>query len=150
MFVHGKRREELAKFAPYARFQIPVINTIVGGIEYGLFLVLCHLCEDFGRWACPTSMQTIHTSYEEGMEGGIGGMIIDGQYAGTAKLFIYAGKNSEGWQGIIIRDHLDLGPEKVDDVFRIADKFGEYLNEKGIPFERFNMKFPERQEVLVK
>jgi hypothetical protein len=48
----------------------------------------------------------------------------------------------------MIRDHLDLGPEKVDDIFRIAGKFEEYLKFRKISYERYNMKFPERREFL--
>lgn len=145
-FGREKRREELRGFAPYARFQFPQIDEN----NNRLVSFLGELFEEFAEWADPRNEQVVQPHYEAEGEGGIGFLWIDCQVVFTTKLFIYDGNNPLGWQGIIIRDHLDLGPEKVDDVFRIAAKFEEFLQYKKIPYTRYNMTFPGRQEVLVK
>lgn len=145
-YLSDKRREELKGYAPYARFQLLAVDPE----GHSLISFLGKFFEKFAEWADPRNSNSVWPHYEADSEGATGGLWINNEYAGTTKLFLHDGNNPLGRQGITIRDHLDLGPEKVEDVFRIAAKFEEYLQLKGFSYERYNMKFPERQEVLAK
>lgn len=112
-------------------------------------LLFSDLFEYFALWADAKNECFVQAHYKAEDEGTTDGLWIEGRVFLPRKLFIHDGKY-QGRQGLTIRDHLDLPMNVVDDVFRIADKFGEYLNEKGISYERYNMKFPECEEVLAK
>ena len=75
---------------------------------------------------------------ENGSQGGVGMIYLDGAFFNGCKLYAYdgvSGHNPGDWKGIMMRDHEDMRSQ-VGPVYRLANIFQKFLMQKGIQHQR--------------